>query len=119
MKTENRLQTLPRALMHVLLAGLVSLGLFSVASADDGSTKATPVAPAARPQTSQAEDHCAADEQPDPAGLLALSPSASAVPADASCGPGYTVTYCGRCGSGCRPTNLSPQNFCKFYLCGD
>jgi len=118
MKSENRLQSLPRALMHVLIVGLVSLGLFSVASADDGSTKATSVAPAARPQTSQAADHCAADAKPAPADVLTLSPSASAVPADASCGSGYTLTYCS-CGNGCRPQNLSPQNFCKFYLCGD
>lgn len=117
LNTGNRLQALPRALLQVLLVGLVSLGLFSVASADDGPTKATSVAPAARPQTSPAADRCTADEQPAPADVLVLSPGDSAVPADASCGNGYTLTKCS-CNFGCRPTNISPQNFCKFYLCG-
>jgi hypothetical protein len=118
MKTKNRLQVLPRALIHVLLAGLVSLGLFSVASADDGPTQATAVAPAARPQVSQAADHCVADAQPTLAGLLALSTSNSAPPSDRFCGNGFTLTQCS-CGNGCRPQNLSPQNFCRFFLCGD
>jgi hypothetical protein len=119
MKTKNRLQALPRALMHVLLAGLVSFGLFSVASADDGPPKATSVAPAPRAQTSPAADHCTADEPPAPAGLLGLPglPSDLVVAADASCGAGFTLTRCS-CNFGCRPTNISPQNFCKFYLCG-
>jgi hypothetical protein len=117
LNTGNRLQALPRALLQVLLAGLVSLGLFSVASADDGPTKATSVAPAARPQTSPAADHCTADEQPAPADVFVLSPSDSAVPADAFCGPGSTLTKCS-CNMGCRPQNISPQNFCRFFLCG-
>jgi hypothetical protein len=117
LNTGNRLPALPRALLQVLLAGLVSLGLFSVASADDGPAKATSVAPAARPQTSQAADRCTADEPAAPAGVLVLSPGESAVPFDAHCGNGFTLTQCS-CGNGCRPTGLSPQNFCKFYLCG-
>jgi len=118
LNTGNRLPALPRALLQVLLVGLVSLGLFSVASADDGATKATSVAPAARPQTSPAADHCTANEQPAPADVLVLSPSESAVRLDASCGGTFTLTQCS-CGNGCRPQGISPQNFCKFYLCGD
>jgi hypothetical protein len=117
LKTGNRLQALPRALLQLLLVGLVSLGLFSVASADDGSTKATSAAPAARPQTSPAADHCTANEQPAAADVFVLSPSDAAVPADASCGAGYTLTRCA-CNIGCRPQNISPQNYCRFYLCG-
>jgi hypothetical protein len=124
MKTSNVVKVLLRASLCVFLAGLVSLGLFSVASADRGPVQASYAAPAAspapaatpaQPQASQADDQqCPSDDaaQAPAASALELSTQIGTNP----CGSGASYTCCS-CGCACREDGISPQNFCKFYLC--
>ena len=114
MKTGNNFRLLLRISLGLLL---VSLGLFSAASADRTIT-APPAAysarqPAGQPQPAAvdtprcAPDSAASASEPAAAAVLTLESAESA----ASC-PSGTVLTCCKCGCDCRKSTISPQNFC-------
>jgi len=116
-------------LLRVSLGVLfLSLGLFSAASADRNvatvipaikAAKASPapaaatelVVPAAQSQAAVSKpQQCGQDAAPSAESVLSLSAP------QVTCGSGTALTCCS-CGCGCRPSNISPQNFCRFFFC--
>ena len=122
MNTRTRFSLLLRASLGVLF---VSLGLYSTAFADRNIAQADPVAHAAAaepmlraapaPATSDTQQWNGQESTPA-ATLLGLPLPSDANQTQLTCGSGTVLTHCS-CGDGCRPTNLSPQNFCRFYWC--
>lgn len=111
-------------LLRLTLGALfVSVGLYSVAFADRGLARPTPAVQAApaRIEQSRAKPAPAAEmsqlDEAQPATLLGLpAPGGEATPM-ASCpsGQAWTCCSCGICD--CRPSSISPLNFCKNWVC--
>lgn len=93
------------------VAFVLCLGLFSARATSWAAPAAAPAAEAtAAPETARStppanDERCKASVDSDDA-------AQSLVPADAICGPGFSWTVCRCGGAGCRPTNISPTNWC-------
>jgi hypothetical protein len=108
----------PKSVLMWIAAGIlfVSVGLFTIAATDQQAMAAGPPASSiSEPAEPQVQSETpAGDEQPCSAEAAEQqsTPSEAAIPMDAICGPGASWTCC-RCGGcGCRPTNISPTNWC-------
>lgn len=111
----------PKTVLMWIAAGIlfVSVGLFTIAATDGQAMAAGPASSITESATESAEprvqpETSAGDEQPcrPEAAEQQSTSSEAAIPMDAICGPGYSWTVCPCGGFGCRPTNISPRNWC-------
>jgi len=123
MTTGNGFKVVLRMALGVLVVSLVTLGLFSAASADRSVaavasvTAREPVAPPAAPAVSRlaANDLQQCGNEAAPA-LAALTLSLDAASPSLTCATGFSPTCCS-CGCGCRRNTVPALAFCKFIWC--
>ena len=110
-----------KLLLRISLAALavlaVTVGVFSAASADQDVAAISPAADqvgavADLPVAVEARDQLRLIDEPTSTAVTPMSEATT----QATCRSGYAWTCCS-CGCGCRPSGISPLNWCKFYWC--